>query len=117
MTIEQAKQAIENASAEFEKAFDAAKRVNRLNNEGGEGYEVTVSRESISAAIQAAKDAGYYYTMGELITRDQHAANRAAINNEVRTIAKNAGDVAKIARKYGYHNIDDAKSATQFFGL
>jgi predicted ABC-type ATPase len=117
MTIEEAKQAIAAANAEFEKAFDAAKRMNRLHNEGREGYEATVSRDAIQAAIQAAKNAGYYYTMGELITKDQHIANRAAINNEVKTTAKHAGDVAKIARKYGYLNIDDAKCATKFFGL
>jgi hypothetical protein len=93
--------------AEIAKVRAAGASMNRLQNEGGQGYNHTneARLSELAAELQAVKEAEW--------TVEVTTARRAAWNAEVR--AGNSNPVA-LAAKIGY-NLDDLRAAVKRHGL
>jgi len=77
MTKEQATKMIADAQAEYSADRARVARINRLHNEGGEGYQIEADSSKLDAVYAAVAAAGYYVGVGRLITKDEHIAAKA----------------------------------------
>ena len=123
MTKEQATKMIADAQAEYSADQARVAKINRLHNEGGEGYQIEADSSKLDVVYAAVAAAGYYVGVGMLITKDEHIAAKAEINRRypvesagLAGMAK-AGFAAKLVREYGYADVDAPKRANAFFGI